>query len=256
MLKLNICDSRTPLVILFGHCASGKTMVLYRLTLWLERRGYYVSPVRPFRPAQDQLYSEFCDKFRDWIYGEFDSLRLFPDFTLVEVLDRRGQRVCYIMDTLGDFCFNPLTMNQCNLSTLYQFNNQKVFVFFIEPAWNDIRDRNKYVERIREVKSNFSPKDHCILMYNKVDETHFELSPGVTDMREIYKDARIAYPGLFETFRNPSPFTRLFRSYNCSLIPFSSGQFVRSVDGHDCYLRGRDTYPDNLWKEIKKLLRC
>lgn len=253
MFEMNIYEEHTPLVILFGPFASGKTSALYRLCQWFRLQGYQVLPVRSFKPAQDRHYSEFCDRFSNWIHDRIDGLHLRLDFTLVEVYNQVGRKLCLIMDTPGDYCFHTSRMNQLDLSTLFQFNNPKAFLFFIESDWNDLHDRKGYVERIREVKLFLSPKDKSVVLYNKVDRSPFLISPGSVNMRGVFYDTKNMYPGLLETFKNQSPITRLFRPYNCSLVPFSSGVFYE-YNGRICFEPSIDAYPSNLWKEIKHWL--
>lgn len=252
MYGLNIADWQTPLVILFGPHASGKTFAFRRLCRWLCSQGYTVSPVRSFAP-QNVDYREFYDHLNDWLFGDSGNQFFFVDYILVEILDNQGRRICLIMDMPGNDCFDPDMNNHLDLRALFRFNNKKVFVFFTEPNWKDHRDRIRYVERIREVKSFMSPKDKSVVLFNKVDKKRLEISPGNVDMRGVYHFFKNDYQGLLETFSNQSPITRLFRPYNCSLVPFSSGVFIEYDDrGH--FIPSNDAYPSNLWKEIKHWL--
>lgn len=64
-IRVTISDDKSPLVILFGPPACGKTMTLVRLTRFLQAEGYIVSPIRTFRPTQDTNYANICDQFND-----------------------------------------------------------------------------------------------------------------------------------------------------------------------------------------------
>ena len=46
--EILVADNISPLVVLFGPAASGKTMTLIRLTRFLIEKGYYVVPDRLF----------------------------------------------------------------------------------------------------------------------------------------------------------------------------------------------------------------
>ena len=61
-VSVEIADRSTPVVLLVGPPASGKTMMLVRLTRWLKNKGYTVTPVRTFRPS-DGAYERMCDDF-------------------------------------------------------------------------------------------------------------------------------------------------------------------------------------------------
>ena len=49
-IMVTIADQNVPIVVLFGPTTCGKTMTLIRLTRYLQKYGYKVSPVRSFRP--------------------------------------------------------------------------------------------------------------------------------------------------------------------------------------------------------------
>lgn len=61
-VSVEIADRSTPVVLLVGPPASGKTMMLVRLTRWLKNKGYTVTPVRTFR-SSDGAYERMCDDF-------------------------------------------------------------------------------------------------------------------------------------------------------------------------------------------------
>ena len=69
-IKVTIADYKTPLVILFGAPACGKTMTLIRLTRYLQSKGYTVQPETSFRPAYDKNYKEMCENFDTMINSE------------------------------------------------------------------------------------------------------------------------------------------------------------------------------------------
>ena len=69
-IKVTIADYKTPLVILFGPPACGKTMTLVRLTRYLQSKGYAVQPITSFRPTYDKNYSEMCDNFDSMINSD------------------------------------------------------------------------------------------------------------------------------------------------------------------------------------------
>ena len=55
-IQITIKDREAPIVVLYGPPSCGKTMTLVRLTRYLKRNGYQVSPVRSLRPSDDRHY--------------------------------------------------------------------------------------------------------------------------------------------------------------------------------------------------------
>lgn len=60
-IKVTIADRDTPVIVLFGPPACGKTMTLIRLSRFLQKEGYTVRPDESFRPSFDRHYKEMCD---------------------------------------------------------------------------------------------------------------------------------------------------------------------------------------------------
>ena len=60
-VQVTVSDKSTPIVVLFGPPACGKTMTLIRLSRYLKtiQGGYRIEPVRSFRPSDDADYLSF-----------------------------------------------------------------------------------------------------------------------------------------------------------------------------------------------------
>ena len=58
------------------------------------------------------------------------------------------------------------------------------------------------------------------------------------------------YPTVLNCFKNQNPVTKLWRSFNCDIIPFTVGLFCRTCDNKEMFQPGLDTYPKQLWEAI------
>ena len=61
--QVSITDKKTPIAILVGAPAVGKTMILIRLSRYLQEQAFKVRPIESFRPAFDRTYKDLCTKF-------------------------------------------------------------------------------------------------------------------------------------------------------------------------------------------------
>lgn len=262
-IKVEIADKKSPIVVLFGPPACGKTMTLIRLTRFLKAYGYTVSPIKSFRPSQDTHYAEMCAKFNQLVNSNTaaDGNSMIS-FMLVEVLSAHGQRICQILEAPGEYYFNPKYPSNpfpAYVNDIISCNNRKIWLFMLEPNWMDPQDRMGYVDRIHTLKTMMRPADRAVFLYNKVDLTHFVISPGKVHLKGVIDDAASMYTGIFTKFANENPLTRWFKPYNCSLVPFSNGFFSKSErpDGSSIltYQQGVDEYPRMLWNSVMKLIR-
>ena len=262
-IMVTIADQNVPIVVLFGPTTCGKTMTLIRLTRYLQKYGYKVSPVRSFRPASDSHYTKMCDGYNEMVHSPNAAQGTqHISFMLVEVLDNNGRRVCQILEAPGEYYFNPKRPNQnfpSYIHSIINSNNRKIWIFMVEPDWMDQADRSAYVERIKKLKTNMRPHDKAVFLYNKVDKSPYVISPGNVNIPLIINDISNMYPGIFVPFTNMNPITRWFRQYNCSLVPFSNGAFTEGTTNEGDitlkFVQGVDEYPRILWHSIMKLIR-
>lgn len=260
---VTISDQNIPIVVLFGPAECGKTMTLIRLTRFLQKNGYRVSPIRSFRPSRDTHYAAMCNSYNELVHSPNAAEGTeHISFMLVGVLDKNGRSICQILEAPGELYFKPEEPNRDFPSYVHSIlgsPNRKIWIYMVEPDWKDLSDRSNYVERIKKLKPDMKPHDRAVFLYNKVDKTPYVISPGRVNLELIKNDISNMYPGIFVPFINQNPVTKIFRKYNCSLVPFSNGAFTKGTTSEgevvQKYIQGVDDYPGILWKTIMKLVR-
>lgn len=262
-IVVTIADQAVPIIVLFGPTECGKTMTLIRMTRFLQKYGYRVSPIRSFRPSADVHYSQMCENYNEFVNSSnaAEGTQMIS-FMLVEVLDKNGRRICQILEAPGEYYYNPKKPNEefpAYVNTIINSGNRKIWLFMVEPDWKDPSDRSGYVSKLQRLKTMMRPQDKAIFLYNKVDKTNFVISPGHVNIPGIKNDVENMYPGIFTPFVNENPITKWFKPYYCDLLPFSNGSFSKASkpDGtvYLTYQQGVDEYPHMLWNKIMKRIR-
>ena len=262
-IVVTIADQAVPIIVLFGPAECGKTMTLIRMTRFLQKYGYRVSPIRSFRPSTDAHYTQMCDGFNELVNSPnaADGNQMIS-FMLVEVLDKSQTRICQILEAPGEYYYNPKKPSDpfpAYVNTIIQSNNRKIYIYMVEPDWLDPADRSGYVTRLRKLKTDMRSQDRAIFLYNKVDKSNFVIAPGKVNLAGIKNDIENMYPGIFTPFVNLNPITKWFKPYLCDLVPFSNGSFTKAskADGtaYLTYQQGVDEYPQMLWNLIMKRIR-
>ena len=262
-IVVTIADQNVPIVVLFGPTECGKTMTLIRLTRFLQKYGYRVSPIRSFRPAADAHYAKMCEGYNELVHSSNAAQGTeMISFMLVEVLDKNGRRICQILEAPGEYYFNPKKPNNpfpAYVNTIINSNNRKIWIYMVEPDWKDSSDRSGYVSRIHHLKTMMRGQDKAIFLYNKVDKSNFVISPGRVNIAGVKNDISNMYPGIFTPFVNEVPISKWLKPYLCELVPFSNGMFTEAsrADGsaYLTYQQGVDEYPQMLWNTIMKKIR-
>lgn len=262
-ISVNVADETTPIIVLFGPPASGKTMTLVRLSRYLKSLGYTIEPIRAFRPSHDDNYKKICDGFNKAVSSEWAAeLTKGLNFMLLKV-SMRGKPICQILEAPGEHYFNPADESEPKksfvgyISNIINSPNRKIWIDIVEPDWKDIGDREKYVGKISLLKSCISRKDKTVFLFNKIDKTEFVHGQGEVWMKPAGKYVSDNYPGIFIPFKNFSPISSLWRPYNCSFVPFVTGSYTPTeVKGESKvkYEAGPGAYPRRLWNEIIKML--
>lgn len=257
-IKVCISDKNTPIVVLYGPPSCGKTMTLVRMTRYLQSQGFQVIPDKTFRPSYDSNYRELCDNF-DTMINSTDAARSTKhiSFMLVKVL-KAGRPICQILEAPGELYFNPDNPNLQYPAYVYeilQCINRKVWAIMVEPNWTDAAPRANYVRRIANLKTQMSPRDKVLFVYNKIDMTPFVRSVGQVDTALAIKNIQDLYNGIFVPFLNQNPITKFFNKYNCEFVPFMTGSYVQKMGGGLTYIEGHELYAKKVWNMMLKLVK-
>lgn len=262
-ISVTIADGKAPLVILFGPPACGKTMTLVRLARYLNKNGYKISPIKTFRPSDDQNYVEICKP------ENFNRIINSPDaanstanisFMLVEII-KDGKRLCQILESPGEYLFNPNKPNEpfpSYVNTIIHSNNRKLWAIMVEPDWRNVEDRINYVTKINDLSTQMSVKDKTLFIFNKIDKTNFIRKQGQVNVPQAKVEISNLYPGIFEKFKNQNPISKIWKDYLCGFVPFQTGTYTPTtrIDSKGNavwnYQEGADYYPQMLWNEIQK----
>lgn len=253
-IHVDVNDPKSPLVILFGPPACGKTMTLVRMTRFLQAKGYTVSPIRTFRPSSDTNYVDLCEHFDETMNS--DNAAASTDrvsFMLVEVM-KSGHRICQILEAPGEYYFNPKEPNAPfpnYVNTIIAKPNRKVWTIMVEPNWMDYTDRANYVSKIKALTKSMRATDSAIFIFNKIDKTNFVRSIGKINTAAAITEVKNLYPNIFVPFINQNPITKFWKNYNCDFIPFQTGFYTKAVSGLT-YQEGPPEYCEKLWKSIMK----
>ena len=243
-----------PIVILFGPTSCGKSMALKRLTRHLRQSGEYqaIEPERSFRPSSDTAYQADCDDFNDFIARPTKAAGT-TGYMLVNVIED-GNTKCRILEAPGEYYFDPQNPKRHYpnyIHTIIAAQNTRIWCIFVEPNWQDPQDRMNYVARINALKPMMQKNDEVLFIFNKIDETHFVITPGDIRMKQAVDFVEVQYPGIFNLFKNDIPILKWFKKYNCGFVPFQTGLYQ---PGSDVYADSVNNYPAMLWKAITKLL--
>ena len=258
-IQITIKDREAPIVVLYGPPSCGKTMTLVRLTRYLKRNGYQVSPVRSLRPSDDRHYADMCNGFNDMI-NSIDAARSTDNmsFMLVQV-SKEGRRICQILEAPGEGYFYHGAQGERYpkfLNDMLALDMRKIYCVIVEPDGQSDQLRNEYVDRLAHLKhTHMGARDSVIFVFNKIDLTNFVYGRGRVHLPPARKEVAQLYPGIFAPFRNENPITRFWREWNCEFEPFQTGSYTRDAAGSLVFSDGPDEYPHNLWKTILKCCR-
>lgn len=262
-IRVTIANTDTPLVVLFGPPACGKTMTLVRLTRYLQSKGYAVQPITSFRPAYDKNYRDMCDNFDSMINSDDAAQSTAKiNFMLVEVRNNQGRSLCQILEGPGEYYFNPATPNANfpnYVNAIISSANRKIWAIMVEPDSTNTRmsteARKDYVTKIHKLKTRLSLRDKIMFIFNKIDETPYVISPGNIRYGLALQQTSFLYPNIFVPFRNVNPITKWWKPNNFDFVAFQTGDFSVAADGTKTFQMGHDVYPMKLWKFIQKRIR-
>ena len=250
----------SPIVILFGAGACGKTMTLIRLTNYLKSKGYIVEPERTFRPAYSKSYKEACDTFSSVVNstdapGRTNKL----SFMLVKVMDEQGRPICQILEAPGEHYFtkeDPKREFPKYIKDFASYPNRRTWVFIVEKDWEDQQDRNNYAEKITEMQNQYVElKDKAIFTCHKADLHNALFTRGIPNEDLFFQAIKNQYPNIFKKYESKHPIKKHFKQYDFDFVVFSAGRFSDTEDKKKTYSPGSPDFPAKLWNAILKTVR-
>ncbi|MEE0948638.1 MAG: hypothetical protein U0L53_07950 [Bacteroidales bacterium] len=262
--NVNVKDTETPIIFLFGPPSAGKTMTLVRLYRYLDSIKTSIEPNESFVSNDGGEYVRRCRRFHNDAMSDLAAeATKGVNFMLLDIWNN-GEKKCQILESPGERLFEPdpnkkIPFPSKYVSNIINSNNKKVYVFILEPNYKDFATRVRYKNRIAQVQKMMSRNDKVIFLYNKIDDSPALVSNGDVNMRTLIKEINQDYPGLLDLFKTPSPITKIIREYNCHLIPFQTGtydtEFSETLNKNvKTFTAGRHRYPQELWNTIKKCL--
>lgn len=256
LIQVSIPEDRTPIIILFGPPACGKTMIMIRLTRFLQKLGYQVIPDGSFRPKYDKNYEELSNKdnFLDFINKEFaagSTNRI--SFMLLNVI-KNGTTVCQILEAPGEHYHdpnNPSAQFPRYLHYIINTKNPKTWLIINELDWIDASKRSAYVNKIQALKQHIGKRDSAIFVCNKIDKSIHVIDRASVNKKAAMRAFGQQYSGIF------TPFTRnglFFKKKDYEFVPFSTGVYMKTDSGQ-IFVEGDDIYPRLLWNTLKRWYR-
>lgn len=251
--------SHAPIVILFGHEYCGKTLALFRMTRYLEKMGYLVTPDITFR--DDTIYHRMCTGYKHMVHRDYcPGGNDMSSFMLVRVLDPTGRIVLQILDAGGHYFYGnngykefPLFIEQI----IHSPYNRLIWLYFVELGWKDHSERIKYVEQLRDIHMRthqVGRRDNEIFLFCKADKNfHLYNKKGYPDITAFHSQTMNEYPGIFDGYVRKGLAGFLFGKYNYKSIAFSAGSTART-DPRLIWQESDSWYCEQLWKAIKSCM--
>jgi hypothetical protein len=250
----------SPIIILFGSGASGKTMTLIRLTKFLIQQGYKVSPERTFRDARDVHYQSMCDNFTTLVNNtKAPGRNQVVDFMLVKVMDKYGRPICQLLEAPGEHYFDkdaPKKPFPAYINTISQSRSRRTWVFIVEKDWENQNDRNNFAQKICDLQQQYVlTQDKVIFTCHKADLHGHYMAGGQYNYPLFFNDIKNQYPNIFSKYVNHNPITKLWCKYNFDFVVFSAGSFSDDGYSEKNYVPSNDRNPAKLWQVILKTVK-
>jgi hypothetical protein len=255
-----VINDPTPVIILFGSGASGKTMTLIRLTKYLIAKGYKILPDKTFCDARDTHYKHMCDDFLNIVNStKAPGRNQVIDFMLVKVMDKYGRPICQLLEAPGEHYFDPKQPNKqfpTYINAISQAQNRRTWVFIVEKDWLNKTDRDNFAQKIMQLQEQHVKEiDKVIFTCHKADLHGAYTMGGKYNVRLFFNDIKNQYQGIFSRYLNRNPITRFFSKYNFDFVVFSSGLFTPDGEGGQNYVTSNENNPARLWKAILKCVK-
>ncbi|MEP7197110.1 MAG: hypothetical protein ABI851_11380 [Saprospiraceae bacterium] len=250
----------SPVIILFGSGASGKTMTLIRLTRYLIQQGYQVEPEKTFRDARDMHYLKMCNDFTSLVNStKAPGSNTAIDFMLVKVMDKWGRPVCQLLEAPGEHYFDkavPTRQFPAYINTISHRNNRRTWVFIVEKDWENQSDRSNFAQKITDLQQQYvMTQDKVIFTCHKADKHGSLITRGRYNVPLFFKAISNQYPNIFSRYVNTNPITKLWQKYNFDFVVFSAGSFSDDGKGGQNYNESNPSNPASLWESILKTVK-
>ena len=255
-ITINISDIKTPILIPIGPSGIGKTMTLIRLMRFLTEQGYSINPESSFRSIYDLEYRMLCDDFMEMVQGEYAAPRTSISDCILININNKNKKILQILDYPGDsiMCFGS-KQAPAYLFQIFNSENPIIWLIMTELEWSDLEYRLEYVDIIKEIKKQyFSIKDKIIIVANKIDESNFLEGKAIVNFSKLFNQIQLDYPGLIDLFKNSNPITILWKPYNCSIIPFSSGRYITKDKNSTLFVPSPKEFPLALWRKLNEII--
>lgn len=262
-----IVDKKTPIVVFVGPPASGKSMIMVRLSRYLSDNGYAVRPDETFLATPE--YREWCREFASKLHTNI-ALQGTVEFLLVNVY-KQGRLVAKLLEAPGEDFYTTDAKKikegknsriEPYLSSIITNPNPKTYVVLLDldsqiSFRNEGSHRSSYAERYLR---DFYPKvklgrDRVVLLYNKIDRTVYGSLNSCHDMAHAREDAEMYYKTLFETMKTKK-LGGFITVDNFVFKTFCTGDFQKAVDNfgreYQTYFPADDVFPHELWYEITR----
>lgn len=263
IVNVNVKDTTSPIIFLFGPPAAGKTMTLVRLYRYLNSINTNIKPNVSFVSNDGGEYVNRCKNFHnDAMSNLAAEATSGVNFMLLDIWDNAVKK-CQILESPGEGLFEPdpkknKTFPNQFVSSIMNSKNRKVYIFILEPNYKDDATRVRYKNRIAEVRKKMKKKDKAIFLYNKIDCSPALDDKGNVNIKTLRNEINEDYPGLLDLFKVHGP-KAIIKEYDCYLIPFQTGDYTMGFDTNNnsevkIFTAGDDEYPQELWNTIKKCL--
>lgn len=249
---VSIPDPDSPIVVLFGAPASGKTLAMLRMIRFLEAHNFQTEPEVLFRPESDKHFKKMCNELKNMAYSQYaPGPTDIVNFMLLKVLDNGGHTLCQILEAPGEHYFDGTASLEfpTYIENVVAAPNRKVWVFFVEQDWNG--NRALYAQKICSMQSKISPNDKVVFLFNQADKKVKQFKRNGRPNTEVFfSNIKNQYPGIFSKYANSGFEKLLFGEYNFKAVCFSSGTFTKSGE-NEIWIPGKDWFCEELWKAIR-----
>ena len=250
--------TNAPIVVLIGPTLCGKSMVLARLCNYLSEQRYSISLDFPWAysdPYLEHFVGSLCD-------GRTVMPATRQQYYFVRVTDEKMATKCHIVDTLGaDYDVKTMPYNieegtrnpfPLYLDFIAARGRKVIYIIFLDYGDDDFL-RDAYISRMRRLYDRYiiNTDSRVILLQNKVDlfrDGRCANARGVFDKRALRDYAYQRYEDLF--------FKKKYfwgERITVDYVPFCTGTYSFD-DNFDIYIPSDSSYPQMLWKTIKKAL--